>query len=92
MSIILLVHIVIALSGIAVAAAAWYRPGGGILGISASLTLLTLASGTYLVISRHRPLLSACLSGLAYLTVVGAANFAAARRLKKAWSPVNDRR
>ncbi len=37
--------------------------------LSAILITLTLATGTYLVLSTHSPLLSSCVTGLIYLAV-----------------------
>ncbi len=43
----------------------------------------TLASGTYLVVSTHSPLLSSCVTGLVYLSAVSAGIFAASRKLAR---------
>lgn len=45
------------------------------------LTLLTLASGTYLVWSLHAPLLSSCITGIIYLAVVMSGVLAAWRKV-----------
>lgn len=66
---ILLVHILIALSSLAVTAAVCIWPSRRLLQSSALLIALTLGSGTYLVMSLHTALLSACVSGLAFLAV-----------------------
>jgi hypothetical protein len=66
---ILIAHIIIALSSICVTTALAFWPSPLKLRLSAGLIGLTLATGTYLVISMHSPLLSACMTGLIYLAV-----------------------
>lgn len=66
---ILILHIIIALSSLA--ATTWLAiwPSKRKMYFSYALIALTLASGTYLVISLHSPLLSSCVSGLTYLAL-----------------------
>ena len=66
---ILLTHIIIALSSICVTTGLAFWPSLAKLRLSAVMIGLTLASGTYLVISMHSPLLSSCMTGLLYLGV-----------------------
>lgn len=67
---ILLVHISIALLGLISATFAFFAPSRLRLQVSGVLTVLTLASGTYLVVSTHAPMMQACLSGIFYLGTV----------------------
>lgn len=69
MNIILIAHIIIALAGLAMSLVAALLPSQARLRLSAGLVGLTLMSGTYLVISRHAGLTSACVLGVAYLSV-----------------------
>lgn len=66
---ILLIHIVIALTSIVSTTALAARPSAAKLRLSYALIALTLASGTYLVLSMHASLLSSCVTGLVYLGV-----------------------
>ena len=67
---IVLLHVLIALGSIAFTTYLYFRPSKGRFYASYGLIGATLASGTYLVISTHAPLLSACMTGLLYLGVV----------------------
>jgi len=67
---LLVTHVLIALSSIVVTGLAYISPSQRKLYSSYSLVGLTLASGTILVITTHSPLLSSCMTGLAYLAVV----------------------
>ena len=67
----LIIHILIALFSLGSATFALITPTQRKLFVSYVLVALTLASGTYLVISLHAPLVRTCESGLAYLAVVG---------------------
>lgn len=86
---ILLTHIIIALSSICVTTSLAFWPSQAKVRLSAVLIALTLGSGTYLVISMHSPLLSSCLTGLAYLAValsgagVGYYRLATAKQLSR---------
>ena len=63
----LLIHVIFALGSMFCTALAYVLPSKAKLQVSASLVVLTLVSGTYLVMTTHSPLLSSCLAGLAYL-------------------------
>lgn len=65
----LLLHISIALFSLVWTAVTWFAPSQTKLKTAYGLTAATLASGTYLVISLHQPLVHACMSGLLYLGV-----------------------
>lgn len=66
---LLLIHIIIALSSITVTTAQAFWPSRRKLQVSAGLIALTLGTGTYLVISMHTSMLHACMTGLLYLAV-----------------------
>ncbi len=68
---IVLLHVVIALSSIVWTSRLYFRPSKNGFHVAYGLIAATLASGTYLAISTGSPLLSSCLSGLIYLGVVG---------------------
>jgi len=65
----LLSHIVIALSSVILASVAAISPNRTLLRTNFVLATLTLASGTYLVLT-GAPVLQSCLSGVAYLSLV----------------------
>jgi len=67
---IVFLHVLIALASIVAATAALIRPSTTKLRTSYVLVGLTLASGFYLVWSAPSHMLEACLSGVAYLSVV----------------------
>jgi hypothetical protein len=69
---IVLLHVAIALSSLAWTTRLYFRPSKNGFRAAYGLIAATLASGTYLVISTHSPLLSACTTGLIYLTAVAA--------------------
>lgn len=86
---ILLIHVIIALTSIASTTYLAFSPSRAKFYASYVLIGLTLATGTYLVISLHAPMLKTCLSGLAYLAValagvaVGYRRFASAKQLDR---------
>lgn len=80
---LLLFHVIVALAGLLASTATLFRPSRDRFIISSFLVSLTLVSGTILVVSRHDHLLSACLSGLVYLSVVASELLLAKRRLVK---------
>jgi hypothetical protein len=67
---VLITHIVLALSSLVIASFAWLTPSALKLRVSQFFVAATLSSGTYLVISTHSNMISACVSGLAYLAFV----------------------
>lgn len=78
---ILLIHIIVALSSIVASSISFVRPSKAKLRLTYGLTALTLATGTYLVVSTHSPLLSSCITGLLYLGVVLSGVLGAWRKL-----------
>jgi hypothetical protein len=67
---IVLLHVLIALSSIAYTTYLYFRPSRRKFYAAYSLVTATLVSGTYLVISTGSPLLSSCTTGLLYLGLV----------------------
>jgi hypothetical protein len=80
---IVLVHVIIALSSMAYTTYLFISPAKVKFYISYALIGLTLASGTYLVLSTHSRLLPACEAGLFYLVIVTAGVTAAHRKLSR---------
>lgn len=80
---ILVLHIIIALSSIAYTTLTYFTPSKNKLRISWGLVALTIASGTWLVVSTHSALLQSCTTGLIYLAVVSAGIIAAKQKLKQ---------
>jgi hypothetical protein len=70
---IVLLHVTIALLSMVSATSTLIHPTKTKLRASYRLVAATFISGTYLVISTHSNLLSACIAGLAYLGGVSAA-------------------
>lgn len=77
----LLLHILIALASVAFASYAYVSPSNGRLKVSYALIGLTLASGTYLVLTSPAHMVQACISGIVYVSVVTVMVLAAHRRL-----------
>jgi hypothetical protein len=69
--ILLISHIIIALSSVAYATYVFFRPSKSKFYVTYALVASTLISGTYLVIT-NRPvhLASSCISGLTYIGIV----------------------
>jgi len=66
----LVLHVVIALASIGYTAYVFFAPTRNKLRVSQVLVVMTLASGTYLVLSTKVNLLRVCLMGLVYLGIV----------------------
>jgi hypothetical protein len=79
----LLFHIIIALCSLGWATFVCILPSARRLQLNYLLIALTVASGSYLVVSLHAALLSSCLTGLVYLSVVSAGIFIAKQKLVK---------
>jgi hypothetical protein len=78
---ILILHILIALSSVALSTVAWFRPSALKLKGSYALVAMTLASGTYLVVTTGASMLRSCMTGLMYTLVVTVILAAAHHRL-----------
>ena len=83
MSIILLTHIIIALSSLVVASIVFFKPSIKKIGVSYGFIIGTVASGTALLIANPSSILHTCLSGLFYLTVVTLVTIATHVRMRK---------
>ena len=81
---LLVLHVVIALTSIVWTGLAYFAPSTKKLNITYALIAATLASGTYLAITMHSPLLKSCMTGLVYLAVVLFETFAVRSRLAQA--------
>ena len=66
----LFLHIAIAFTSLGYAAYVFFAPSATKLYASYGLTILTLATGTYLVISKPAHLLQSCTMGLVYLGII----------------------
>jgi fumarate reductase subunit C len=78
---IIVLHVIIALSSIAFTTVTFFMPSSLKINIAASLVAATLASGTYLVWSSHSRIIEACLMGLFYTAGVTYGIVAAQRKL-----------
>lgn len=78
---IVLLHILIAISGIIWTTYGYFRPTTTNLRISYALVGLTFATGFYLVWSEPAKILHMCLSGLGYLALVGVGIVLSQRKL-----------
>lgn len=79
---ILLLHILVALSSLGLATAAVIAPSKFKLVTTYWLTGATIATGTYVAIAYHAQMLQTCETGLIYLGLVGVALVAANARLR----------
>lgn len=78
---VILIHVIIALTSIVIASVAFFRPSIKKLMVSYGFILGTIASGTYLLVTVPSHILESCLMGLSYLVVVTSATIAAHVRL-----------
>jgi hypothetical protein len=78
---IILIHVIIALTSIIIASFTFLYPTIKKLIISYGFILGTVASGTYLLVTSPSHILQSCMTGLAYLTIVSLATIAAHVRL-----------
>lgn len=78
---LLILHILVALTSVAAATYAFVGPSKTKLNASYTLVALTITSGTYLVFSAGTSLRHACASGLAYLAAVTVVLISARRKL-----------
>lgn len=66
MLILLVIHVVVAITSLGVAASGLLWPSRTRLNLSYSLVATTIASGTTLVVVTHSAVLQSCLTGLMY--------------------------
>jgi hypothetical protein len=81
---IILIHVIIALTSIIIASIGFFKPSLKKLVVSYGFILATIASGTYLLVTIPSHILQSCLTGLVYLTVVSVATIATHFRLRHA--------
>jgi hypothetical protein len=81
-SMIVFIHVLLALTSLVFSGLTYFSPSKNRLKISYVLIASTLASGTYLVISLHANMASACTSGLIYLAIVTFAAIGARYKLE----------
>ena len=80
---LVLVHVIIALSGLVSTGISFFSPSKSKINISYALVVATIVSGTALVIIKNANLVSACITGLLYLGVALSGIIAAQRKLAK---------
>jgi hypothetical protein len=80
---ILLLHIMIAISSIGIATVTYFKPSVKKLGASYGFIIATVASGTALLIMNPSNILHTCLSGLFYVTVVAIVTIATHVRARR---------
>lgn len=78
---LLVIHISSALASVAYATYLFVRPSGRKFAVNYGLIAATIASGTWLVVATHAPVLSSCMTGLLYVGVVTTATVAARYKL-----------
>jgi hypothetical protein len=80
---LLLIHILSALGGIGLTTYSYLAPSVTKIRYSYGLVLLTIASGTIIIVKNHLSILSICLSGLLYVGFTVSGLVAASRRLAR---------
>lgn len=83
MSIIVLIHVIIALASVAIASFTFFKPSIQKLYTSYGFILATVASGTFLILNTSGSILKSCLTGLFYVTVVSIVTIATHVRVRK---------
>jgi len=78
-----LLHVLIACLSLATGVIVFFRPSRRGLCISYGLIAATIASGTYLVLSKPAHMLETCLMGLVYTAAISLATIAAQHRLAR---------
>ena len=76
-----ILHILIAFTSIVLATCALFLASRRLLNWSRAMSALTLASGVWLVVMAPAHMLTACLEGVAYVTVVMALGVVAQQRI-----------
>jgi hypothetical protein len=78
---IILLHVLIALASMAFTTYLYVSPSKNKLYVAYGLVGLTLASGTYLIVSAPAHMVQSCVMGLVYLAVVSVGIIAARKKL-----------
>jgi hypothetical protein len=87
---ILITHILIALSSMLLASYLIFKPSQKLINTTYGLTAATLATGTYLVIASSSKILQSCITGLLYVGFVTVGVVIAQVRLSRANAHSND--
>jgi hypothetical protein len=80
---LLVLHILSALSGIGLTTYSYFSPTASRIKTSYLFVILTIASGTAIIVIKHLSILSVCLSGLLYVGFTVSGLIAARHRLAK---------
>jgi hypothetical protein len=80
---LLVIHICVALAGLACSTAAFMAPSKHKINATYGLIALTLTSGTALVITTHSSILHSCVAGLVYVGVASSGALLAQRKLAR---------
>jgi len=83
MSIIVLIHVIIAIVSVAIASFTFFKPSIKRLVASYGFILATVASGTFLILTTSGSILRSCMTGLFYVTVVSVITIATHVRARK---------
>lgn len=78
---IILIHVILALTSIVLASVTFFRPSMKKLMVSYGLILGTLATGTFLLVSVPSHLVQSCIMGVTYLAIVTTATVVAHTKL-----------
>jgi hypothetical protein len=89
---LVLLHVLAALSSLMLASVLYFAPTRTKLKLTSALVAMTLASGTYLVVSANVRLVESCTMGLIYLGAVSLAMAGAYRKLATIKISARDRR
>jgi hypothetical protein len=89
---VILIHVIIALSSIIFTTFVFIKPSETKLKVSYGLIAGTFITGTYLVVSKQAHLLQTCITGLVYLGAMTLAVFAVHYRLARARVNVDDKK
>lgn len=89
---LLVTHIIIALASVVSSTFALFAPSQNKVNVTYGLTAATVASGTFLVISTHAPILQSCITGLLFVLVALAGTVVARQRLVRQEQEVRRRR
>ncbi|MDQ2973250.1 MAG: hypothetical protein M3Q79_02095 [bacterium] len=77
----IIIHVILALSSLAVATYNLYRPASSRLKLSYALAAATLSSGVMLVFINNASVLRTCVTGLLFFALVTAMNTVSSRKL-----------
>lgn len=80
---VILIHVIIALTSIIIATIGFFRLSLRVLAVSYGLIIATVSSGTLLLVISPSHILQSCLSGVVYLSVVSLITIATHVRLRR---------